>query len=127
MRTLAAVAVFLCGTTFLWMTPAMNGDDGSSSGAAWNLVQVLAWLAVVGYAAAGWSIIRTLDWWSSAATGAAVAGLATTAAFLMATQGSDGVPNVAANAGLHAAVSLAMLAVVVLPPARAWMVRRVDR
>lgn len=127
MRTLAAVAVFLSGTTFLWMTPAMNGDDAPLTGMEWDVVRMLAWVAVVGYAAAAWGIIRALDWWPAALAGAALAGLATTVAFLVATQGSDGVPNVGANASLHAAVSLLLLAVVLVPPVRAVLARRVAR
>jgi hypothetical protein len=64
-RNLVAIGVFLFGTTFLWMTPAMSGKQGQEvSGPRWAAVQVLVWVSIIGFSAAAWAVWRSLDWWA---------------------------------------------------------------
>ncbi len=41
-RNLGGVALFLFGTTFLWLTPSFASPGVSTKGVAWSVTQVLA-------------------------------------------------------------------------------------
>lgn len=118
-RNAIAIAVFLFGTTFLWLTPAMSGkEDQTLTGARWLAVQILVWLSILGFSAAAWAIFRSLDWWPLAVAVSAAVGISAAVIYLFAVRGLDGVANVASNVAIHAGVSLLLLAVVVVPALR---------
>lgn len=125
MRTITAVAVFLFGTTFLWLTPAMAGKSGQElSGARWVTVQVLVWAAILGFSAAAWGLYRSLPWWTPVLAVSALAGLAASAVYALAVRDVPGVANVASNVLLHAGVSLVLLVVVSTPTVRQTLTER---
>jgi hypothetical protein len=66
-RNLVALGLFLFGTTFLWMTAAMAGKTPPPSGTAWTLANVLAYIAVIGFAIAAWGVFKQYSWWETAA------------------------------------------------------------
>jgi hypothetical protein len=41
-RNVGAVALFLFGTTFLWLTPSFASQGVSTKGLAWSITQVLS-------------------------------------------------------------------------------------
>lgn len=123
-RNVLAVGVFLFGTTFLWLTPAMAGKESDLTGAGWVLVQVLAWSAIVGFTAAAWAVFKALDWWWSALAASAVVGVAATAVYLVAARGAESVVNVASNGVIHAGVSAVILAAVATPALRDGIAHR---
>ena len=51
-RNLGGVALFLFGTTYLWLTPAFAGPGVPTTGVAWSITQVLVLvtLSLVGLA-----------------------------------------------------------------------------
>jgi hypothetical protein len=66
LRNLTALGMFLFGTTFLWLTPAMAGKaDGSTpKGGLWTSVEVLGYVSVLAFGAASWAIYKSFDWWA---------------------------------------------------------------
>ena len=48
-RTVAAVAIFLFGSAFLWFTPSFLGTGATVDGAIWWVIQVLVVATVVGF------------------------------------------------------------------------------
>jgi hypothetical protein len=66
-RNMLAIAVFLFGTTFLWMTPLFIGP--AATGAMWNVAQALGFLAILGFTVTAWGIFTTARWWRSALAG----------------------------------------------------------
>lgn len=56
-RNLVALGLFLFGTTCLSMTAAMAGITPAPSGTAWRLTNVLAYVAVTGFAVAAWGVV----------------------------------------------------------------------
>jgi peptidoglycan/LPS O-acetylase OafA/YrhL len=124
LRTAVAICVFLFGTTFLWLTPAMGGKQGDFTGARWSVVQVLVWLSIIGFAAAAWGILRSHDWWVPVAAGSAVLGLAATVAYLVAARGAARIANLGSNVAIHLGVSLVILIAVATPPLREALTQR---
>jgi hypothetical protein len=57
-RKLVALGLFLFGMTFLWMTAAMAGKTPPPSGTAWTLANVLAYIAVIGFADPARRLVR---------------------------------------------------------------------
>lgn len=57
-RNLVALGLFLFATTFLWLAAAMAGRTPAPSGTAWTLTNVLAYVAVIGFAVAAWSVFK---------------------------------------------------------------------
>jgi hypothetical protein len=48
-RTVAAAAIFLFGTTFLWFMPSVVGTGADVEGAIWSVIQLLVLATVIGY------------------------------------------------------------------------------
>ncbi len=55
-RNVFALALFLFGTTFLWLTAAFLGDKRDAKGVVWTVVQVGAMLVIIGFAAGAWGL-----------------------------------------------------------------------
>ncbi|TQJ48443.1 hypothetical protein [Phycicoccus sp. SLBN-51] len=125
MRTITAIAVFLFGTTFLWLTPAMAGKSGPDlGGARWVAVQLLVWASIIGFTLSAWGIYRSQAWWVPALAASAVAGVAAAAVYGFAVRDVSGVANVASNVVIHAGISLALLGAVATPALRHTLVER---
>jgi Zn-dependent alcohol dehydrogenase len=55
-RNLGGVALFLFGTTFLWLTPSFASQGVSTKGVAWSITQVLALVTLALFTAATWGL-----------------------------------------------------------------------
>jgi hypothetical protein len=98
-RNVFAVVLFLFSTTFLWLTPAFLGDkQATAKGAIWMVVQVGAILVIVG-------LIVLIPYWIGGS--------------------SLGVANLWTNLALHALGSVAVLVVLLVPLAHAWLLGRI--
>src|SRR4029450_10072882 len=73
-RNMGGVALFLFGTTFLWLTPAFATQGVSTKGVAWSVTQVLALLTLALFAVATWGLFTKAGWWGPLAIVAAVLG-----------------------------------------------------
>lgn len=125
-KNLAALGLFLFGSTFLWMTPAFAGRTSPPKGAAWTLANVLALAAVVGFTIAAWAVFKQYPWWGTATVVSAIIGLAAVIPFVIGVR-QIGVGfadlGVQINLWLHIVGSAAAIAVV-LPAFRDWLVHR---
>ena len=55
-RNLGGVALFLFGTTFLWLTPSFASQGIPTKGIAWSITQVLALLTIALFTVATWGL-----------------------------------------------------------------------
>ncbi len=126
-RNVFAVALFLFGTTFLWLTPAFLGDKQAAvTGAIWTVVQVGAILVIVGFAAGAWGVFKETSWWQPITIVSALVGLIVLIPYWIG--GSFlGVANLWTNLALHALGSVAVLVVLLVPLAHDWLLGRIAR
>jgi hypothetical protein len=73
-RTVAAGALLLFGTTFLWFMPSFLGTGTTVDGAMWSVIQLLVLATVVGYAGAAWGLYKATTWWRPLAIGGSILG-----------------------------------------------------
>lgn len=125
-RNLSAVAMFLFGTTFVWMTAAFVGRTSPPRGTLWTIVNVLVLAAVAGFSVAAWGVLRETSWWEAVAMASAVVGLLAVVPYAVAIgrigQLTDG--GVQMNLAIHVGGSVATLAVVLLPALHQWFSSR---
>jgi hypothetical protein len=124
-RNMVAVAVFLFGSTFLWMMPLFIGPK--ANGTLWNVGQVLGFLAILGFTAVAWGIFTGAAWWEPAAIASGVVGLAATLPYALAAPSTvaAGDPlSLVINIGMHALGSAAVIAVLTVRPAELWLAGR---
>jgi hypothetical protein len=117
-RTAAAAAIFLFGTTFLWFMPSFLGTGTTVEGAIWSVIQVLVLATVVSYAGAAWGLYKARAWWRPVTVAGSVPGTAVLSLWWIAAGSIGGVTNMAANLALHA-VGIAVLLVLLLVPSLA--------
>lgn len=126
-RNLVALGLFLFGTTFFWMTAAMAGKTPPPSGTAWTFANVLAYIAVIGFAIAAWGVFKQYSWWETAAVVSGVVGLVAVVPFIVGQSQLDvGFADlgVQINLWMHILGSAAVIAIVLLPFAHDWVTRR---
>jgi hypothetical protein len=115
-RTLAAGAIFLFGTTFLWFMPSFLGTGTTANGTIWLVIQLLVLATVVGYGGAAWGLYRATAWWRPLAIGGSVVGTLVLVLWWLTVSSMSGVTNMAANMAanlaLHAIGIAVLLAVV---------------
>jgi len=75
LRNIGGVALFLAGTTWMWLTPAFATKGVSTSGTWWSLTRILCFLTIAVFCVATWGLFARSGWWESAAIAAAVIGL----------------------------------------------------
>jgi hypothetical protein len=124
-RNSVAIAVFLFGTTFLWMMPLFIGPE--ATGPLWTAAQVLGFLAIIGFTMAAWGIFKVAGWWEPVALAASVVGIAATVPYAIAAPalavGGDPL-SLVINIGLHVLGSAAVIAVLRVHPAERWIAGR---
>ncbi|HEX8034864.1 MAG TPA: hypothetical protein VF510_13495 [Ktedonobacterales bacterium] len=121
-RNILAVAVFLFGTTFLWMTPLFIGP--TAKGALWTMAQVLGFLAIIGFTVAAWGIFKAADWWETVAVVSGAVGIAATIPYAIAAPATAGVGDtltLVINIGLHLLGSAAVIVALLVPPTEHWI------
>jgi hypothetical protein len=62
-RNVGGAALFLFGTTFLWLTPSFASPGVSTTGVAWSMTQVLALVTLALFTAATWGLFKKARWW----------------------------------------------------------------
>jgi hypothetical protein len=122
-RTVAAGALLLFGTTFLWFMPSFLGTGTTVGRAMWSVIQLLVLATVVGYAGAAWGLYKATTWWRPLAIGGSSLGALVLVLWWLAVSSVSGVTNMAANLALHA-VGIAVLLLMLLVPS---LGRGIDR
>jgi hypothetical protein len=122
-KNLAALAMFLFGTTFVWMTAAFSGQSPTPSGGAWTVEGILALGAVAGFTVASWGMFKGDPWWETMALVSAIVGLVAVIPYGVNVNQMDGGfadPGVQINLAMHLVGSVIILWLVLVPSAEHW-------
>ena len=84
LRNLGGVALFLFGTTFVWLTPEFASRGVPTSSAWWSITRVLALVTLLGFTVATWGLFQRDGWWEGVAVASAILGLLTVVPYLIA-------------------------------------------
>jgi hypothetical protein len=119
-RNLGGVALFLFGTTFLWLTPAFATRGASTKGAMWSVTQVLALATLAGFTIATWGLFRRASWWEGVAIASALLGLAVLIPYWLAAHHA-GEPTPWFNVLIHALGDVGVLVLLLVPTLEHWV------
>jgi hypothetical protein len=121
-RNLGGVAVFLMGSTWLWLTPEFAGRDVSTSGVMWSVTRVLCLLTVAGFCVATWGLFTRHSWWEAVALGSAAVGVLALVTFVVAA-GGGGEPagTVSWNLFVHVVMLTGLVALLRVPSLERWV------
>jgi hypothetical protein len=119
-RNLGGVALFLFGTTFLWLTPAFAGQGVSTKGVAWSVTQVGALVTLALFTVATWGLFTKAGWWEVVAVVAAAVGLLVLIPYWLAASHA-GEPNPGFNVLIHALGSVGVWVLLLVPSLERWV------
>jgi hypothetical protein len=119
-RNLGGVALFLFGTTFLWLTPAFASAGVPTTGVAWSVTNVLSLVTIALFTAATWGLFTKAGWWEPVAVVAAVVGFAVLIPYWIAA-GHAGEVNPGFNVAIHALGSAGVLVLLLVPSLERWV------
>jgi hypothetical protein len=119
-RNVGGVALFLFGTTFLWLTPTFASQGVSTKGVAWSITQVLSLVTIALLTAATWGLFTKAGWWEPVAIVAAVVGLAVLIPYWIAASHAGEV-NPGFNVLIHALGSVGVLVLLLVPTLERWV------
>jgi hypothetical protein len=119
-RNLGGVALFLFGTTFLWLTPAFATPGVSTKGIAWPITQVLALVTLALFTAATWGLFTKAGWWEAVAVVAAALGFVALIPYWLAASRS-GEPGLGINLLVHALGSVGVWVLLLVPSLERWV------
>jgi hypothetical protein len=122
LRNIGGVALFLAGTTWLWLTPAFATKGVSTSGALWGVTRVLCFVTIAMFCAATWGLFARAGWWETTAVAAAVLGLASLVPYwFAATDGGEAAGTVAYNSSLHVLMAAGVFVLLLTPTLEQWV------
>jgi hypothetical protein len=124
-RNLAAVSMFLFGTTFMWLTPMFVAGEPKPKGLAWSLVFILSWIVMAGFTAGAWAIYKELSWWEPVAVLSALVGLITVIVYWLATTSTGDVVGAGLNIVIHVAGVVGTFLATLVPSVHDWMVAHI--
>lgn len=119
-RTIGGVALFLSGTTFLWLTPDFASRGLSTTGAWWSVTRVLAFVTLLGFTAATWGLFQRASWWETVAIGSALLGFVVLLPYWIAASHS-GETTPGFNVFIHALGSAGVLVLLLVPQLERWV------
>jgi hypothetical protein len=119
-RNLGGIALFLFGTTFVWLTPAFAAAGISTDGFLWSATQVLALATVVGFTVATWGLFRRASWWEAAALTSAALGVVVLVPYWLAARLS-GVADPGFDVLIHALGALGVFVLLLVPRLERWV------
>jgi hypothetical protein len=119
-RNIGGVALFLFGTTFLWLTPSFASPGVSTKGLAWSITQVLSLVTLALFAAATWGLFTKAGWWELLAIVAAVLGFVVLVPYWIAASHAGEV-NPEFTALVHVPGSLGVLILLLAPTLEQWV------
>jgi hypothetical protein len=119
-RNTGGVALFLFGTTFLWLTPSFASRGVSTTGAMWAVTAVLALAVLAGFLVATWGLFRKASWWEGAAVVSAVLGVAVLIPYWLAASHA-GETSPGFNLGIHALGDAGVFVLLLVPRLEHWV------
>jgi len=121
-RNIGGVALFLAGTTWLWLSPAFASKGVTTSGVFWATTRVLSLVTVVGFVVATWALFTRHSWWEHAALAAAVLGvIALIPYWVAASGGGETTGTTAWNASIHLLMAGGIFALLLVPQLERWV------
>ena len=119
-RNLGGVALFLFGTTYLWLTPMFASRGIPTKSIWWSITQVLAFATLLGFTIATWGLFKKSSWWDNLAIASAVLGLVVLIPFWIAAHQSGEVTPWW-NVFVHALGAIGVIVLLTLPPLASWV------
>jgi hypothetical protein len=119
-RNLGGVALFLFGTTFMWLTPLFASPGVSTKGIAWSITQVLALVTIALFTAATWGLFTKAGWWEAVAVVAAALGFLVLIPYWLAASHA-GEPSPGFNVLVHALGSVGVWLLLLVPSLEQWV------
>ena len=119
-RTLGGVALFLFGTTFLWLTPMFASPGISTRGVWWSITQVLSLLTLAGFTVAAWGLFKKWQWWENTAIASAVIGAVVLIPYWIAAHNSGEITP-GFNVLIHAVGDAGVLVLLTVPALESWV------
>jgi hypothetical protein len=120
-RNLGALALFLYGTSFLWLTAAFAGTGTPASGTAWTVTQLLVIATIGGFSVAAWGIYKATSWWERLAVGSAIFGFVPLIPYWLAASRVVGGGTVAQGVVSHVVGNALVLLLLLMPSPRHWI------
>lgn len=125
-RNLGGIALFLVGTTWLWLTPAFASRGVATSGALWAATRGLCLITVVAFCVATWGLFTRQEWWESVPVGSALVGLLVLIPYWGAAQGGGETVGTAAwNVFVHVVMAAGVITMLLVPQLEGWVDRNV--
>ena len=123
-RNVGGVALFLAGSTWLWLTPAFASRGVSTSGWLWATTRVLSLLTLALFCVATWALLARHGWWEAVALGAAALGLVAVTTFAFAARGGGETTGaVAWNVFVHLLMIAGVAVRLLVPQLEQWVDR----
>ena len=119
-RNIGGVALFLFGTTYLWIMPMFASKGISAKGTLWSISNVLAILTLIGFSVATWGLFKRAEWWDTLAIASAVLGLVALIPFWIAAHHSGEVTPWF-TVLIHVIGAAGVLLLLLVPPLRNWV------
>ncbi|QCO98002.1 hypothetical protein FCN77_10105 [Arthrobacter sp. 24S4-2] len=122
LRTFGGIALFMAGSSWLWLTPTFATRGVDTSGALWAITMVLCLVTILGFCVATWALFARWSWWEYAALGSAGLGLVTLVPYWFAAVGrGETVGTTAWNAFVHVLMVGIVAALLLAPPLERWV------
>lgn len=126
LRTLGGIALFVGGTTWIWLTPAFATRGVGTSGTLWRITMVLSVLVMIGFSVSTWALFARWHWWEYAALGSAALGfIALVPYWFAATGGGETVGTTTWNAFVHVLMAGIVAILLLVPPLERWISHQV--
>ena len=127
-RNLGGIALFLAGSTWLWLTPAFASRGVSTSGSLWATTRVLSLLTIAMFCVATWGLFARHGWWEAVTLGSAALGLVAVVVYWIAARGGGETTGTATwNAFVHVLMVAGVMALLLVPQLERWVDRHVMR
>jgi hypothetical protein len=119
-RNIGGVALFLFGTTFVWLTPSFATRGISTKGGWWSATNALALATLAVFTVATWGLFRKNEWWEGAAISAAVLGVLVLIPYwIAADNGGETTPGF--NVAIHVLGDVGVLLLLLVPSLERWV------
>jgi len=121
-RNLGGLALFLAGTTWLWLTPAFASRGVATNGITWAVTRALCVLTVAAFSVATWALFARQGWWEVAALGSAGMGMVALIPYwLAAHDGGETVGTATWNAFVHVLMVAGVFTLLLVPSLERWV------
>jgi cell shape-determining protein MreD len=125
-RNMGGVALFLAGSSWLWLTPVFATRGVTTTGLLWSTTRVLSLATIAGFCAATVGLFARQSWWENVALGSAAIGLLTLVPYWLAgVRGGETTGTVAWNATVHLVMVAGVFTLLLVPQLEGWVQRHV--